>query len=434
MAKKADFTSLEGKSSGYKIALAVLVLLAGGGLISFVLSYIYGHQTFGGSNNVPWGMPIIFLIYLIGLSAGSLILSSLTYVFGREEYRPIARVAVFLAVVLIMGAMIFIAVDLGRPEKFWRLFMFFYMNNMSSMFAINGILYGGYFVISLVYLGIILANNKKLAKIMGTVAVCWAVLVHMGTGAIFGFIAAREAWVSPVKPLEFLAAALTSGLALLIVAVVLTMKLSGRQIKRNVVSSLGRLLIVFIIILVVLITVDKLTHFYSPDREATLYMLAGHYSWIFWGFQIGMGAVVPLIILVNPRLNQTTRWVFIASASVVIGVFFERYYLVIPGAAFPLQFYSPGEIQGVWGALGTFRIMPVEMFMSLGILALLGVVFLLGLKYMDLLPAKVVKRVRETWEAAVPTFTEEQVLIGELPQAAETAPGEEEQAGTAESS
>lgn len=256
------------------------------------------------------------------------------------------------------------------------------------MFAINGILYGGYFVISMFYLGIIFANKPRLTRGMGIIAVFWAVLVHMGTGAIFGFIAAREAWVSPIKPLEFLAAALTSGVALLIVAVILTLMFSGRDVKKEIITSLGSLLSIFIIILLTLVVVDKLTHFYSPDRGATVYMLAGHYSWIFWGFQIGMGAVIPLAILFNSKLKKTIRWVALAAASVVIGVFFERYYLVIPGAAYPQHYYSPGKIEGVWGALGSFSFTPVEMILSVGIVAFLGLLFVLGLKYLELLPAK----------------------------------------------
>jgi len=380
-----DFVALEGKSRGYRYLIAALAILALAGFVSFILSYIQGHQLFGSNNVIPWGMPIVLTIYLIGLSAGSLILSSLTYVFGREEYRPIARMAVFLAIVLIFGAMLSIAIDLGRPEKFWRLFMFFYMNNMKSLFAINGILYGGYFIISLVYLGIIFSGNHRASRITGIIAVGWAVLVHMGTGAIFGFIAAREAWFSPIKPLEFLAAALTSGVALLIVAVTLTLALSGRELKKEMAASLGRLLTYFIIILLVLIIVDKLTHLYSPHREATLYLLTGQYSWIFWGFQIGLGVVIPLAVLFNPRLNKTIGWVVTAAVSVVIGVFFERYYLVIPGAAYPMQYY-PGEIQGVWGATGSFPLTPVEMVLSVGIIAFLIFIFVMGLKYLELLP------------------------------------------------
>lgn len=384
----SDFVALEGKAKGYRTAVAILGILALSGLIAFIISYVQGHQMFGSSNVIPWGMPIVLAIYLIGLSAGSLILSSLTYVFGREQYRPIARMAVFLAIVLIFGAMLSIAIDLGRPEKFWRLFMFFYMNNMSSMFAINGILYGGYFVISLCYLGIIFSGNKRLSRIMGTLAVCWAVLVHMGTGAIFGFIAAREAWVSPIKPLEFLAAALTSGVALLILAVIFTLKFSGRSVKKEMIISLSRMLIAFIGVLFLLIMVDKLTHLYSPHRDATMYLLAGPYSWMFWGLQEGMGAFIPLIILLNPRLNKTLGWIALASASVVIGIFFERYYLVIPGVAYPQHYYGPGHIEGVWGAINSFTLTPVEMILSLGIFALLGLVFMQGLKYLELLPVK----------------------------------------------
>jgi Ni/Fe-hydrogenase subunit HybB-like protein len=396
-----EFVSLEGKSRGYRFLAAVLAVIALAGFVSFIISYIQGHQLFGSNNVIPWGMPIVLTIYLIGLSAGSLILSSLTYVFGREEYRPIARMAVFLAIVLIFGAMLSIAIDLGRPEKFWRLFMFFYMNNMKSMFAINGILYGGYFVISLVYLGIIFSGSHRASRITGIVAVCWAVLVHMGTGAIFGFIAAREAWFSPIKPLEFLAAALTSGVALLIVAVALTLVLSGRELKKEVIASLGRLLTYFIVILLILIVVDKLTHLYTPHREATLYMLSGQYAWMFWGLQIGLAVVIPLVILSMPRFNKKIGWVVAAAVSVVIGVFFERYYLVIPGAAYPMHYY-PGEIQGVWGATGSFPLTPVEMVLSVGIVAFLVFIFIMGLKYLELLPpaGPVKEAVKEVEEAA----------------------------------
>jgi Ni/Fe-hydrogenase subunit HybB-like protein len=381
-----SYTPIEGKSKRYYYAVAALAAVAVAGLASFSVSYIEGHRVFGSSNAIPWGLPIVVAIYLIGLSAGSLILSSLTYVFGQERYKPIARMAVFLAIVLIFGAMIAIAVDLGRPEKAWRLFMFFYLNNMTSMFALNGILYGGYFVISLVYLGSILANKIKLIKPIGIIAVCWAALVHMGTGAIFGLIATREIFYSPIKPFEFLAAAMVSGLALLILAVFFTLKVAKRSISNDIIFNLRRLLTLLIILLVILVVVDKITHLYSPNRDATVFLLTGRYSPLFWVGQVGLGYVVPLIILLNPKTNKTIRWVLIAAASVVIGIFFERLALVIPGLAYPLQYY-PGDIQGVWGQVGSFPIMPAEVILSVGIIAFLGVLYFLGLKFMDLLPS-----------------------------------------------
>ena len=227
------FTPIEGKSRGFWVLAVTLGAISVIGLTCFMVSYIKGHYVLGTSNVIPWGMPIVITIYLIGLSAGSLILSSLTYVFGKKEFRPISRLAVFMAIVLIFGAMIGISLDLGRPEKGWRLFMFFILNNMRSMFAINGILYGGYFAIGIFYLGLIFAENPKWTRALGILAIFWAFLVHMGTGAIFGFIAARPIFFSPVKPFEFLAAAMVSGLALLTIVVVFVFKFA----KRNFYSS-----------------------------------------------------------------------------------------------------------------------------------------------------------------------------------------------------
>src|SRR5512136_22100 len=170
------FSRIEGKSREFYTLFVLLSVFSAIGFICFMVSYISGHHVLGSSSIIPWGMPITITIYFIGLSAGSLILSALTYVFGKEEYRPIARLAVYLAIILIFGAMIGIALDLGRPEKSWRLFMFFVLNNMRSMFALNGILYGGYFAIGLVYLWSIFAGRSKMIKTMGMIAIGWAAM------------------------------------------------------------------------------------------------------------------------------------------------------------------------------------------------------------------------------------------------------------------
>lgn len=380
------FSTLEGRSRIFLILAAALAVLSLIGFISFMVSYIQGHQVLGSSNIVPWGMPIVITIYLIGLSAGSLILSSLTYVFGKEEYRPISRIAVFLAIVLIFGAMVGIALDLGRPEKSWRLFMFFVLNNMRSMFAINGILYGGYFLIGVIYLGFIFGEKWKWTRVMGLIAIFWAALVHMGTGAIFGFIAARPIFYSPIKPFEFLAAALVSGLALLMIVVWAIFRFTQRKWDQEILYALSKLLPPLIVVLFTMVLVDKLTHLYSPHREPTLWLLAGPFSWIFWGLQVGCAYVLPFILLVHPRYKKTIQGVMTAACLVVIGIFGERFALVIPGTAYPLAFY-PGSIEGVWGEVGSFPLRPMELFMSIGIFALMGLFFLLGLKYLALLPA-----------------------------------------------
>ncbi len=381
------YSSIEGKSKQYYITIAVLAALTLVGFACFIISYISGHQVFGSSNAIPWGLPIVLAIYLIGLSAGLHILAFLIYVMKQEQYREVIRAAVFLAIVLIFGAMVFIALDLGRPEKFWRLFMLFYLNNMFSMFAINAIFYTSYFLSAVIYLVSLFANKKRFSMVMGMVAFGWAMLTHAGTGAIFGFIAAREPWFSPLSPFEFIFAALASSLALLVVLLVIIYKFTDRHLSEGLIASLGGLVKSLLLGLLLLMVIGELTSVYSPAREGAVFMLFGPFNWLFWVFQIGIGIVIPLTILFHPGAKKSVRGVVTASALIVIGVFVKRYYLVIPGAAYPLHLY-PGQVEGVWGEVGFFPLMPVEVFLSLGIVALLGLVYLVGLRHFELLPAK----------------------------------------------
>jgi molybdopterin-containing oxidoreductase family membrane subunit len=382
---KLSYTTIDFRPRGFYLLNGILAALAIMGFICFVISYMEGHHVFGISNAIPWGMAIVITIYLIGLSAGSLMLSSLTYVFGREEYRAISRISVFLADVLIFGAMVGISLDLGRPEKMWRLFTFFVLNNMRSMFAVNGIFYGVYFAISFIYLGLIFAEKMKLIKKMGILAMIWAAMVHMGTGAIFGFVAARPIFFSPLKPLEFLAAAMASGLALLIIVVIFAFKFAKRNFKKEPLFSLGKLLLGLIIALAVLVIIDKLTHLYSPHREPMLWLLAGPFAWIFWIAQVGCAYILPIFFLVHPRFRKTIKGLMAASFFVVMGIFFERFLLVIPGTAHPMPFY-PGQIEGIWGEAGSFPLTLIELLMCLGIFALMGLFFIHGCRNLELLP------------------------------------------------
>ncbi len=379
-----SFAPVKGNSKNYKILVAVLAALVIAGVTAYMIAYLYGFRLWGVNNSVTWGQLITVDFFFIGLSAGSLVVSSLVYVLGQERYKPIGRVAVFMGLLLMFGAMLTVLTDLGRVEKCWRLFMYFYLSNMKSMFGINGIFYAGYLLLLGTYL-VAALSGSKLTKYIAPVAVLWAMLVHMGTGAIVGFIETRHVMYSPLKPIEFISAAFASGLALVMLLSWLTLKFSKRPLDKEMFVSLGKMLAVLIIVLMVLVAVDKLTHFYPPKREAVMFLIAGPWAWIFW-LQVALGYFIPLGILFNPWLRKKVGWVIAACAICVVGIFFERAAIIFPGLSQPLEYY-PGEIAGIWGARGGFLIMPAETLQTLGIVAVLGLLFVLGLKFLDLLPA-----------------------------------------------
>ncbi len=353
---------------------------------AFIVAYLRGQQVWGISDAVPWGQLITVDIFFIGLSAGAIVVSALSYVLKREEYKPIGRIAVFVGLLIFAGAMVSVVLDLGRPEKFWRPFAWGFLNNPSSMFAFNSIWYSGYLLLMIVYLWLVLENKHRLAAIIGTIDVLWAMGVHSFTGAIFGLIGTREVMASPVKPFEFIAAAITSGTALLTLVVLATFRYTRRPLDKKIVAALGRMLSIVIIVLFVMVFFDKLTHIYFPAREGVLFLFSGPYWWLFWVFQIGLGIVLPLVILFHPRANKSVKGIVIACSSVVVGVLGERAAIVIPGTA-EVQTLFPGQIQGIWGTTGFFPITLWETLLTLGIVCLVALLFVLGLKYLDLLPA-----------------------------------------------
>lgn len=383
--KELAFAPIEGRSRGYRWMVGLLGAMVVMMFTAFIVTYLNGQQVWGTSDTIPWGQLITLDIFFVGLSAGAIVVSALCYVLKREEFKPIGRMAVYMGFLIFAGAMICVVVDLGRPEKFWRPFAWGFLNNPSSMFAFNSIWYSGYLLLMGVYLWLALENKTRWATIIGTIDVVWAMAVHSFTGAIFGLIGTREVLASPIKPFEFITAAITSGTALLTLVTAAAFKYTGRRLDTKIFLTLGRLLSFAIIVLFVMVFFDKLTHIYFPAREGVVFLFTGPYWYLFWIFQIGMGIVFPLAVLFHPKLGKDLKWILIACASVVLGVLGERAAIVIPGTAEAQQLY-PGVIQGQWGATGSFPITLWESFLTLGIVAFVALLFVLGLKYLDILP------------------------------------------------
>jgi len=114
----------------------------------------------GGQQYHPLGQLITFYIFFIGLSAGAIIISSLSYVFKKEIYEPIGRMAVFMGILLMVGAMSFVMVDLEGPKRRGGSSCYFYLNNMNLPLRHQLIFYTGYITLMLIYLWLIFEGKK----------------------------------------------------------------------------------------------------------------------------------------------------------------------------------------------------------------------------------------------------------------------------------
>ncbi len=101
------------------------------------------------SNQIVWGTPHVFAVFLIVAASGALNVASISSVFGKTPYKPLARLSGLLAIALLVGGLAVLVLDLGRPD---RLIVAMTNYNFKSIFAWNIFLYTGFMAIVGVYL------------------------------------------------------------------------------------------------------------------------------------------------------------------------------------------------------------------------------------------------------------------------------------------
>jgi molybdopterin-containing oxidoreductase family membrane subunit len=384
-----EFESIEGRSTQYYLVLSVLAALAIAGVVATWYVSEQGIWVTGMTNRVPWGLQIVMAVYYIGLSAGSLVISGLYGVFGKLEYKPFARLAVYLAMLFLIAGLLSILTDQGRMDRvFVEPFVYF---NLQSMFSINPLLYIGHILLCVIYLWALFKEKKRLTTVVATTAFGWAFCVHSGTGAIFGF-GARVLYESPLLPASFVAAAMASGTALMIVTIVALFRLTKRHLDDALVIWLGRFLSVCILVVVYFLFMENAYRAYVVElREAALYYLfGGFHSVLFWVGLVFVGCCIPMLILFNRRMGTSIRWVVFASVLVVFGVLCERYVIVIPGLTHPPDLFPGMDVigPGLEEGVAAYWVSVAEVVQALGVLGAIGFLFAWGLKAFKLLPTE----------------------------------------------
>ncbi len=284
------------------------------------------------------GIPIATYFYLTGLSAGSFIISTLAYGFGMLKFKPLGKIGVVMATCLLIIAPMILLIDLEQPFRFWHLIIYLRITSpitwgtfLLSLYPMNCVIYG-YFMFK---------GDMKRTKIFGLVGIPLALLVHGYTGFILALGKARVLWNTAIMPPIFLVSAMVSGLALMILVVIIKDFIiqRGKEPNRELIYALGKFLVASIALDLILIGIDLSVLLTSTTEayRAALMLLDGQFSFLFLGVELLLGAVIPLFLFLSPF---TKRWVpgyALASVLVMVGIFAMRCIMVIGGLSVPLS-------------------------------------------------------------------------------------------------
>lgn len=355
-------------SRGLVVWFVLLLAVMAAGVTAFLYQYVNGLVVTGMRDTFMWGQYILFFMFFVGLSAGGLIVASAGRLFGVSLFKPITRLAVLEATVAVILAGLFIIPDLGRPERVINILLH---ANFTSPLVWDIAIVLIYTALSMSYVwlyaradlarrGSILAfgtgvseraiaRDERIKSTMAWVALPAAVLLHAITAWIFGLQIGRSFWYSAIMAPEFIASALVSGLALVILLAIALRRLKRIDFGDELVTYLGGLLCVFVAVEAFFIGAKFLTASYpgAPAGSAPIArLLVGPYAPLFWA-EVLVGLGVPFLILAVRRTRRDPRWVALASGIALVGIFVHRLNLLLNGLSYTPIGMPPGVSIGV---------------------------------------------------------------------------------------
>jgi molybdopterin-containing oxidoreductase family membrane subunit len=374
----------------------ILLLLGGaltaGGLAAAHYMEEHGHAVTGMSNQVVWGLPHVFAIFMVVAASGVLNVASIGSVFGQSAYKPRAPLSGLLSIALLAGGLMVLMLDLGRPD---RVIVAATHYNFRSVFAWNVFLYSGMAAIVAIYLWTMFERRmNRFSRPAGIAALVWRFALTTGTGSIFGFLVARQAYQSAVLAPLFIVLSFAWGLAVFLLVQSVMYAWNGQTLPEPVRARMARLLGVFVAASLYLVAVYHLTNLYFARQSAfEAFVLLGRgdesgvFPTLFWGGYVLVGAVLPMILLFLPR-GAGSNSMLAASALVVAGAFAFLFVFIVGGQSFPLEIFPGHQVSSSFadGAVELYRPRWPEWLLGFGGVGAAFLLTAIGIRALDFLP------------------------------------------------
>ena len=391
---KLKFRTLDQQSPSFWGLIVLHLVVVAAGLSAALYMEEHGHIVTGMSNQIVWGLPHVFAVFLIVSASGALNVASVSSVFNRLAYKPYARLSGILAIALLLGGLAVLVLDLGRPE---RLIVAIINNNFKSIFAWNIYLYTGFIVIVGAYLFVMMdrrvSQSAPTMKAMGWLAFAWRLILTTGTGSIFGFLIAREAYDAAIMAPLFISSSFLYGLAFtVLVLLMMSRETLSDLMPEEMVEKFSGLLMIFAFTTLYFTIVQHLTKMYSAGHlgmETFLLRDGGVYTIAFWLGQVVVGTLAPVAVLFFRGSGFSARSALtLASILFLLGGLAQMYVIIIGGQAYPLKLFPGMDVSSSFfdGAVGSYVPSAPEVLLGISGISIAMLIAALAMRLLPFLP------------------------------------------------
>lgn len=359
------------------LSLLMIVVGVAGALYAQMVGH---HHAFANTREMPWGMLIGVYAYFAIISTGLCILAVFSHAFGGNQMSQLANRMVWLSIIMLFGAFTVIGLEIENP---WRMPLGVILHpNVTSNIWWMGTLYGLAVGVMILELYLILSKRLRAAVILGVIGAVAEAFANSNLGSVFASLNARPFWYGSQLPIFFLACAVLSGAAAIIMFTHYSHVLQRRQITEGTFRALqtGGKIMVLMTFMVLLATAWKFANAYCGTDEMIMAadsLVKGPLATNFWVFEISVGLVLPCVLLVGSRLNSIHA-LSAASLMVLVGQFFSRYNLVVSGQIVPNDFGLLGIPQYL-----TYVPTAAEYLLVIAGIGVVGFGFIIGERFLD---------------------------------------------------
>ena len=317
----------------YHLWMAVLTVISLFGVHAYCHQLVHGLIATGMTDQVSWGMYIANFTYLVGLAAAAAMLVIPVYVYRNLHLHDVVIFGELLAVSVICMCLLFVTVDLGRPDRFHHLLLRF--NFPVSMLTWDVIALNGYLLLNLHICGYLIycaycgqKPAKKFYIPFVFVAIAWAISIHTVTAFLYVGLGGRPFWNSAIIAPRFLASAFAAGPAFIILTLQVVRRFTRHHVSDDALFTLRRIVQVAVIINLFLLLCEVFTEFYADTRHlaSTHYLflgLHGHHAlvpWIWTAIAMNLAATT-LFMLPASRALKTLN---VASVLAILGISIDK--------------------------------------------------------------------------------------------------------------
>jgi molybdopterin-containing oxidoreductase family membrane subunit len=363
--------------------IAILILLIVSGALAFARQVGTGLVVTAMRDQVSWGFYIGNFTFLVGVAAAAVVLVIPAYVYDWKPIRQIVVYGELLAVSAIIMCLLFVLVDIGRPDRFWHLVPpWGRLNFPSSILAWDVLVLNLYFLVNFAVVTHILyraftgrAYIKRLVVPLVLLSIPMAVGIHTVTAFLYNGLAARPYWNASILAPQFLASAFCSGPAILLIMLQLLRRFTRFEIRDEAFWKIAELMAYAMFLNLFLHGAEAFKEYYS-HTEHLLYTrywyqgLGGHKTLVPYAWSAVVLNIVAFVLFIVPATRRNWVTLNLGCLATYAGVYIEKGMgLIIPG----LTPDTLGEIYEYYPTLTELRV-------AAGIFALGFLAFTLMLK------------------------------------------------------